>query len=146
MRPGAYLDIADSALVTEDHLPALRDTFFITRLPATDREGGRLIAEAVAPNHWEAVGGLAPTPPTQPRPGPGSKVAEGGVTLDGKTYRAVVVPASSQDQRRQQHLEREIQASSATLAAIARETARQEYCCHAAAEAAAAKLRAVPRA
>jgi hypothetical protein len=58
----------------------------------------------------------------------------------------VVVHSSSQDQRRQQHLERASQASSALLEATVREAARQEYFCHADAEAAAAKLRALPSA
>jgi hypothetical protein len=40
-------------------------------------------------------------------------------------------------------LQREIQASSATLEATVREATRQEYVCHADAEAAAAKLRAL---
>jgi len=146
VRPGAYIYIADAALVTEDNLTALKDTFFITRLPATYSECGRLIEETVARNQWEEVGVLAQTPPTKHRPGTFYKVAEGGVTLYGQTYRAVVVHSSSQDQRRQQHLEREIQASSATLEATAREAARQEYFCHADAEAAAAKLRALPSA
>jgi hypothetical protein len=35
VRPGASISIADAALVTEDNRTALRDTFFITRLPAT---------------------------------------------------------------------------------------------------------------
>lgn len=86
---------------------------------------------------------LAQTPPTKHRPGTCYKVAEGSVTLYGKAYRAVVVHSSSQDQRRQQHLQREIQASSATLEATVREATRQEYGCHADAEAAAAKLRAL---
>ena len=54
-----------------------------------------------------------------------------------------MVHSSSQDQRRQQHLARAIQASYATLEATVRAAARQEYCCHADAEAAAAKLRAL---
>jgi len=33
--PGADIDVADAALVTEDNLAALGDTLFITRLPAT---------------------------------------------------------------------------------------------------------------
>jgi transposase len=143
VQPGAYIYIADAALVTEDNLAALRDTLFITRLPATYSECGRVIAEAVTRNHWEEVGVLAQTPPTKHRPGTYYKVAEGEVTLYGTTYRAVVVHSSSQDQRRQQHLAREIQASYATLEATAREATRQEYCCHADAEAAAAKLRAL---
>ena len=142
-QPGAYIYIADAALVTEDNLAALRDTLFITRLPATYSECGRVIAEAVAHNDWEEVGVLAQTPPTKHRPGTFYKVAEGEVTLYGKSYRAVVVHSSSQDQRRQQHLEREIRASSATLAATVHAAARQEYFCQADAEAAAAKLRAL---
>jgi transposase len=143
VQPGAYIYIADAALVTADNLAALRDTFFITRLPATYSECGRVIAEAVAHNHWEAVGVLAQTPPTKHRPGTFYKVAEGEGTLYGKPYRAVVVHSSSQDQRRQQHLQRDIQASYATLEATLREAIHQEYFCHADAEAAAAKLRAL---
>src|SRR5499433_841716 len=143
VQPGAYIYIADAALVTEDNLTALRDTLFITRLPATYSECGRVIAEAVAHNDWEEVGVLAQTPPTKRRPGTCYKVAEGEVTLYGKTYRAVVVHSSSQDQRRQQHLERESRASSATLEATVHAAARQEYFCHADAAAAAAKLRAL---
>src|SRR5262249_37673291 len=74
------------------------------------------------------------------RPGTFSKVAEGEGTLYGKASRAVVGHASSQDQRRQKHLEREIQVSAATLAATGREVPQQEYCCRADAETAAAKL------
>jgi transposase len=143
VQPGAYIYIADAALVTADNLAALRDTFFITRLPATYSACSRVIAEAVAHNHWEEVGVLAQTPPTKHRPGTFYKVAEGEVTLYGKTYRAVVVHSSSQDQRRQQHLQRDIQASYATLEATVREATHQEYFCHADAAAAAAKLRAL---
>ena len=84
MQPGASIDIADAALVTEDNLAALRNTVFITRLPATSSAWGRLMAETVARNQWEEVGGLAQTPPTTHRPGTFSKVAEGGVTFYGK--------------------------------------------------------------
>jgi transposase len=143
VQPGAYIYIADAALVTEDNLAALRDTLFITRLPSTYSACGRVIAEAVAHNRWEEVGVLAQTPPTKHRPGTFYNVAEGSVTLYGKTYRAVVVHSSSQDQRRQKSLERELQASYATLEATVREAVQQEYFCHADAEAAAAKLRAL---
>jgi transposase len=143
VQPGAYISIADAALVTEDNLAALRDTLFITRLPATYSACGRVIAEAVAHNAWEEVGVLAQTPPTKRRPGTFSKVAERSVTLYGQVYRAVVVHSSSQDQRRQQALARELQASAATLEAAVREAVQPEYFCHADAEAAATKLRAL---
>jgi transposase len=139
---GAYIYIADAALVTEDNLAARGDTLFITRLPATYSECGRGIAEAVAHNQWEEVGVLAQTPPTKHRPGTFYKVAKSSVTLYGKAYRAVVVHSSSQDQRRQKALARELQASAATLEATVREATHQEYFCRADAEAAAAKLQA----
>jgi transposase len=141
VQPGAYIYVADAALVTKDNLAMLDDTFFITRLPATYSECGRVIAEAVANHHWEEVGVLAQTPPTKRRPGTFYKVAESGVTLYGKSYRAVVVHSSSQDQRRQKHLERALQTSCATLKAAVREATQQEYFCQADAEAAAVKLR-----
>jgi hypothetical protein len=53
VQPGASISIADAALVTADNRAALRDTFFITRLPATSSACGRVMAAAVAHNHWE---------------------------------------------------------------------------------------------
>jgi transposase len=141
--PGASSYIADAALVTEANLAALGDTLFITRLPATYSACGRVMAEAVAHNPWEEVGVLAQTRPTKHRPGTFYNVVERGVTWYGKPYRAVVVHSSSPDQRRQRHLEHELQASSTTLEATVREAAQLEYFCQAEAEAAAAKLRAL---
>src|SRR3989442_7917562 len=146
VQPGAYIYIADAALVTEDNLAALRDTLFITRLPATYSACGRVITEAVASNQWEEVGVLAQTNPTKHCPGASYKVAESQVTLYGKAYRAVVVHSSSQDQRRQKHLERELQESYATLETTVRAMAKQTYFCRADAEAAAQKLRTLPSA
>jgi transposase len=141
--PGAYIYIADAALVTADNLAALEDTLFITRLPATSSECGRVIAEAVTANQWAEVGVLAPTQPTRHRPGTCYKVAESRVTLSGKAYRAIVVHSSSQDQRRQQALARALQASATMLEATMREATQQEYFCYADAEAAATKLQAL---
>jgi transposase len=141
--PGAYIYVADAALVTEDNLATLGDTLFISRLPATYNACGRLIAEAVAHNTWEEVGVLAHTKPTKHRPVTSYKASEGEVTLYGTPYRAVVVHSSAQDKRQQQRLERDIQASQSTTQTAARTAEQQEYFCRADAEAAAAKLRAV---
>jgi transposase len=140
--PGAYIYVADAALVTEDNLAALGDTLFISRLPATYNECGRLITEAVAHNTWEDVGVLAHTTPTKHRPGTSYKAYEGEVTLYGTPYRAVVVHSSAQDKRRQQRLARDIQTSSSTMQTTARAAEQQEYFCRADADAAAARLRA----
>lgn len=141
--PGAYIYVADAALVTEENLTALGDTLFITRLPATYNECGRLIAEAVAHNTWTELGVLAHTQPTPHRPSTAYKAYEGEVTLYGTPYRAVVIHSSAQDKRRQKRLEREIQAAQRTLQTTARAAEQQAYFCRADAEAAAAQLRAV---
>ena len=66
--PGASLYVAAAALVTEDTLAALGDPLFLSRVPATEKECGRLMAEAVAHHTGDEVGVLAHTKPTQPRP------------------------------------------------------------------------------
>jgi transposase len=141
--PEAYIYIADAALVTEDNLHALENTLFITRLPATYGECGRVIAEAVSRAQWDQVGIVAQTKSTRHRPAAAYRVSEQTVTLYGTTYRAVVVHSSSQDQRRQQRFARELAASSATLAAAVGEATTQEYFCRADAEAAAERVRAL---
>ena len=86
---------------------------------------------------------LTQTPPTKHRPGTFYKVAEGVVTLYGKTYRAVVGHSTSQEQRRHQRWEREVQEASTPLGTTVRAAPRQEYFCRADAEAAAEQLRAL---
>src|SRR5215472_3507168 len=142
--PGAYIYVADAALVTEDNLAALGDTLFISRFPATYNECGRIITEAVARNTWEALGVIAHTKPTKHRPVTSYKAYEGEVTLYGQPYRAVVLHSSAQDKRRQQRLARAIQASYSTVEAAARTAEQQVYFCRADAEAAAEQLRAAP--
>src|SRR6266487_390234 len=141
--PGAYIYVADAALVTEDNLAALGDTLFITRLPATYNECGRLIAEAVAHNTWQAVGVLAHTKPTKHRPATAYKVSEGEVGLCGTTYRAVVVVCMARANRRRRRLARDIQTAASTLHTTVRTAEQQEDFCRADAAAAAAQLRAV---
>ena len=145
VQPGASIYMAEAALVTEDHRAPLRHPVLITRLPAPSSACGRVMAAAVAHTNWEEVGVLAQTPPTKRRPGTFEKVAERRVTLAGQVYRAVVVPSSTQAQRRQPSLARDRQASSATREAAVREATQQESCGQAAAEAAAAKRRARQR-
>jgi hypothetical protein len=135
--------MADAALVTEANLAALGDTLLITRLPATSSACEWVRGEAIARNQGEEVGVLAQTPPTPHHPGTYYKVAEGVVTLYGKTSRAVVVHSSQHDQRRHKRLERERQAASTPLATTVHAAAKQEDCCRADAEAAAEQLRAL---
>lgn len=139
--PGAYIYIADAALVTETNLQALGNTYFITRFPATYSECERVIAAAVTQAQWDQVGIIAQTKSTRHRPAASYKVSAQTVTLYGKTYRAVVVHSSSQDQRRQRRFARERAASMTALAAAVAAETQQTYFCRADAEAAAARVR-----
>src|SRR5262249_2631012 len=80
---------------------------------------------------------------TKHRPGTSYKVSERTVTLYGNTYRAVVIHSSSQDQRRQQRLAREIASSRTALAVAVGEATKQAYFCREDAEAAAEQVRAL---
>lgn len=97
--PGAYVYIADSAMVSQANLEALGETLFISRLPATYGECERLIQTAAQGQSWHEVGVLAQTKPTKNRPAASYQVWESSVTLYGTPYRAVVVHSSSQDRR-----------------------------------------------
>ena len=115
--PGAFVYVADSAMVTERNLAAVEPNRFITRLPATYAEGGRAIAEAIGAGAWTDLGRLAETAVGTGRPCAAYKAFETTVVLYGKTYRAVVVHSSAHDKRRQKKLDKAIAASAQTLKA-----------------------------
>ncbi|HHB77408.1 MAG TPA: IS1634 family transposase, partial [Desulfobulbus sp.] len=68
LEPGAFIYIADSAMVTKDNLTTVGDNLFLTRLPFSYNEAGRVVREAVEQNTWEEVGVLNETPATAKRP------------------------------------------------------------------------------
>lgn len=139
---GAYIYVADSALVSEINLRALDDTLFISRLPSTYKECGRAITEAVSRNEWRELGVLAKTKPTTHRPGTFYKVYETEVSLHGKTYRAVVAHSSAHDKRRKKKIERELKEDRKALEALIGDEAKRKYFCTADAEASAKRLSA----
>jgi transposase len=142
LEAGASVYIADSAMITEENLKAMGDTLaFISRLPATYSECGRVIAEAVKKDSWDEVGALAQTKPTAHRPATHYKVYESEVVLYGKTYRAVVVHSSAHDQRRQKRIDRQLKKDRHALEVKCTRMEKEEYFCQPDAEAAAEQLR-----
>ena len=134
----AFIYIADSALVSPGNMEQLSlGQRFITRLPATYAECGRVISEKVAAGRWEDLGQLARTKPTANRPAALYRAAESAVTLYGHEYRAVVVHSSSHDQRRQNKIERELAREKTSLEKSFAEQCLAEYACEADARAAA---------
>ena len=140
LEPGAFVYIADSAMVTGDNLAKIGDNLFLTRLPFSYNETSRVVSEAVNEDTWEEVGVINETPATAKRPPALYRVAEKTVMLYQKQYRAAVVHSSAHDKRRIKRIEREIQASGKTLSKLIAQEAKHEFYCRADAEAAASRL------
>lgn len=126
--PGAFVYVADSAMVTKENLELAGQNRFVTRLPASYSECARAIAEAVESGEWEELGTLAETPASPKRPNAAYKAAEAQVVLYGKTYRALVVHSSAHDKRRKKRLEKVLAASSKLIETSLRALPRTFFC------------------
>ena len=109
--PGAFVYVADSAMVTENNLRQIGENLFVTRLPATYSECARAIAEAVDGETWIHLGCLAENASAKNRPCAVYRIMETSVVLYGEKYRAVVVHSNAHDKRRQKKLEKNIRKS-----------------------------------
>jgi transposase len=131
--PGAFIYVADSALVTRSNLKQAEDNqiHFLSRLPATFNECARAIDLAVAADadQWTDVGALAKTPATSKRPAAHYRVLETTVTLYGTDYRAIVVHSSAHDKRRHKRIDRLLEQKRSQLSAIVKETTASEFFC-----------------
>lgn len=135
---GAFVYIADSAMVTPANLAAIGDNLFITRLPFTYAETERVVAEAVAGGAWADVATQAPS--SGKRKGASYRVAEAEVRIHDQSYRAVVVHSDAGDKRRQHKLDRMLTESREAAERILRAAEKLEYFCSEDAEAAASRL------
>lgn len=115
MGPGAFVYVADSAMVTEKNLNTIGPNNFISRLPANYAECERVIAEAVDSETWTDIGKLAENVTRSVRPCAEYKAFESSVVLYGKTYRAIVIHSTSHDKRRQKKLAKAIVQSAKTI-------------------------------
>jgi transposase len=113
---GAFVYVADSAMVTGPNLKALEHNSFITRLPASYDACKNAIAEAVDAQNWMTIGSLTEHPAVKSRPDAEYKVYETTVDLYGISYRTVVVHSSAHDKRRQKKLEKQMACSADTIA------------------------------
>lgn len=140
LSPGAFIYIADSAMVNEDNLKEIGDNLFVTRLPFTYAEANRVVREAVSLGEWDHIGALNETPATSKRPEAFYSITEKTVQLYGKEYRAVVVHSSAHDKRRLKRIDRQIRDSQKTLKKVIAKQTKQEYYCLPDAQAAASRL------
>jgi len=141
LKPGAYVYVADSAFVTQDNLnKSAGQTWFLTRLPATYNECGRIIAQAVAVDQWIDIGPLAEEPNRLKRPIAHYQAYEGTVELYGNTYRAIVVHSSAHDKRRHKRIDRMLKKDRKQLEIDCKQVTSTAYYCREDALAAGEKL------
>jgi len=113
--PGAFVYVADSAMVTESNLDAVGVNLFVSRLPANYKECERAICVAVDSNVWTDMGRLSETVTQGNRPCAQYQAFETTVTLYEKAYRAVVIHSSSHDKRRQKRYDKLVASSEKSI-------------------------------
>lgn len=126
--PGAFVYVADSAMVTEQNLQAVGNNRFITRLPATYDACQAAIDQAVLAQQWQDLGSLSELPASRTRPAAAYKAYETQITLYDTPYRAVVIHSSAHDKRRQKKLEKQIETSRTTIDHKLKKVTQQYYC------------------
>jgi len=129
LAPGAYVYVADSAFVTQANLEKAKDNgiAFLTRLPATYSECGRVIREAVKADTWTDIGSVAEEG-TQKRQQARYRVAESTVILYDTPYRAIVVHSSAHDKRRQKRIDRLLDEDRKKLEAALKKAPASFFC------------------
>ncbi len=138
IEPGAFIYIADSAMVTARNLETIGDqVLFISRLPATFKACPEAITAAIEADHWQDVGVLSSTRPTKKRPAAQYKAHETEVTIKGKAYRAVVIHSSAHDKRRQKRIDRQLATERTALEKQCKAAAKKFFYCEADARVAA---------
>ena len=142
LKPGAFVYVADSAFVTPDNLQKAQDNNvkFVTRLPATYKECGRAIADAVVADNWIDFGKMNKTPATLKRPAADYRGYETTVELYGQLYRAIVVHSSAHDKRRHKRIDRLLAQKRKELEAHCKKVNAGPFYCRADAQAAADKI------
>lgn len=138
IREGAFVYIADSAMVTPKNLEAVGNNLFISRLPATYKETGRVIADAVKKGKWSDVETAVRS--SGSRKAAKYRVCEMDVTINKKSYRAIVVHSDAHDKRRQKKLDRMLAESHEQAEKTLKRAVKVEYFCREDAEAAVDKL------
>lgn len=142
IEPGAFIYIADSAMVTAKNLSTIGDrTLFISRLPATFKECSRAITDAIENDQWQDLGVLSKTRPTKKRPATHYKAYETQVVIKGRPYRAIVIHSSAHDKRRQKRIDRQLKTERKAFEKQCKAAAKNHYFCEADANAAAQSLK-----
>lgn len=132
IKQGAFIYIADSAMVTADNLAVMDNRIlFISRLPATYKACSEAITRAVDADKWQRLGEFVNTKPTVNRPAAVYKSFETEVVIKDKAYRAVVIHSSAHDKRRQKRIDRQLAQERKDLEKHCKEADKKFFYCEA---------------
>jgi len=126
--PGAFIYVADSAMVTQDNLSLMGNNRFISRLPANFNVCEKVIQEAIGQDAWSEARIVQEIAPSPKRPPAQYKTFETTVEIDGAVYRAVVIHSSAHDKRRQKKVERQLESSMKTMEKEIRKLQAEFFC------------------
>ena len=123
---GAFVYVADSAMVTQENLSLLGGTRFVSRLPMNFAVCTQAIDHAVETGRWVDIGSLAELESS--RKPARYKAQETQVDIEGASYRAVVVHSDAHDKRRQKAIDAELGRSLKEIAAMAGKVEKRYFC------------------
>ncbi|MDA3821036.1 MAG: IS1634 family transposase [Bacteroidales bacterium] len=123
---GAFVYVADSAMVTVENLSLLDETRFVSRLPGNFSVCAQAVDRAVESEEWEHIGKLAELDSS--RVAAEYKAHETTVEIEENTYRAVVIHSNSHDKRRQKAIDRELKKSLKTITDLTKGVQERYFC------------------
>ena len=127
--PGAFVYVADSAMITKSNLEAIGEkNKFVSRLSAAYSACSKAVTEAVNAESWMEIGRLAENYGSTKRRGAQYKAFETSVELYEKQYRAVVIHSDSHDKRRQKKINKAVAKSSKELTTQLKKSTTIYYC------------------
>ncbi|MCA1962233.1 MAG: IS1634 family transposase [Desulfomonile sp.] len=139
-----FVYIADSAAVTERDPGLLNDPEkgcrSLSRLPATYKECGRVIAQAVEADTWTDYGAIADGPGTRYRDPAHYRGYETEATLHGTPYRVVVMHSDAHDERKTKRPDRDVAKEKAGTEETRAKQRKLDHACLPDAEAAASRI------
>nr|MBU1328843.1 IS1634 family transposase [Candidatus Omnitrophota bacterium] len=136
-----YIYTGDCSMVTGDNLAFMGgldnpEVKFISRMPATFGVVGTLVSEAVSKNMWTDIGILS-----EEKKGESAyyRSYEKEVSIEGRTYRAVVIHSDFYDRRRKKKIDKETRKDLEKAKKIKKKLTSTKYFCKKDAEVAAEK-------
>lgn len=124
--PGAFVYVADSAMVTGDNLSLLGEMRFVSRVPMNFAVCGQAIDRAIDRRNWTALGKLAQGECTNGAAD--YKAYETTVDLGGIPYRAVVIHSTAHDKRRQKAIDHALAKSLKEITTLATGVQTRYFC------------------